>query len=72
MTDSVGKRLAHARYKKGWSRRQVVEAAENRISETALRNIEKGYSKPFPQTVHIVAAALDVDPSSILVEEVAS
>lgn len=69
MAETIGTRIAQARYRKGWSRRQVVEAAANRISETALRNIEKGYSEPFPQTVHILASALDVEPSSLFAEE---
>lgn len=72
MTSSVGKHLAEARYRKGWSRRETVEATDNRISETALRNIEKGYSEPLPQTVYILAAALDLDPKQLFPEEVAS
>lgn len=72
MPDSIGTKIAQARYRKGWSRRQVVEASGNRLSETALRNIEKGTSTPFPQTVYIIAEALDLEASDLFSAEVAS
>lgn len=72
MADSVGRKLAEARWRKGWSRRELVEAASNRITETAIRNIEKGWSQPLPQTIYILAEALDVDPKDYLSDEVAS
>lgn len=64
MPKTLGQRLAEARYRKGWSRRQLIEETGNRLSETALRNIEKGYSVPLPQTVYIICAALEEDPKS--------
>lgn len=72
MADSLGRTLAEARWKKGWSRRQVVEATDNRITQTALRNIEKGYSNPLPQTIYILAAALEIDPQQFFEDEAAS
>lgn len=71
MPETIGHRIARARYQKGWSRRQVIEAAGNRLSETALRNIEKGVSQPFPQTIYILAAALDFDPTEFSEEATA-
>lgn len=65
------KRLQQARWAKGWSRRQLAEATDNRVAESTIFKVEVGDVTPFPQTVYILAEALGLDPTDLL-EEVAS
>ena len=70
-TDTA-KRFREARWKAGLSRREVAAMTNGRLSEQTIVNVETDGHNPLPQTVYILAAALDLDPSGFFKKEVAS
>lgn len=64
------KRIAEARWKAGFSRRQLAERSG--ISETTIFNIERGVAEPLPQTIYVLAGALNLNPEDLLEPEEAA
>ena len=58
-----GEKVRSLRKERGWSRRQLAEAAG--VSQKALENAELGKTHARPTTARKIGAALAVDPRSL-------
>lgn len=74
LKEQARKRIAEARWRAGLSRKALATLTGGRVSAGTIRNLETGenVSTHLPQTIYILAAALDLDPSELIAEEVAS